>query len=135
MKTDILIIGAGLAGLRLAELCEAQGQKVVIVEKQSHIGGKIRTDKVNGYMLDHGFQVLLPHYPAAKRCFDYDSLELCYFDRAATLVTDTDTWCMSSPFHHPIKTAQNFGKVCGFYRDIFKMSKDLLSQKSLDPIK
>ncbi|MFP4636302.1 MAG: NAD(P)/FAD-dependent oxidoreductase [Nitriliruptoraceae bacterium] len=73
---DVVIVGAGLAGLSCALTLRAAGREVVVLEAADAVGGRIRTDVVDGYRLDRGFQVLLTGYPAARRWFDLDALDL-----------------------------------------------------------
>jgi len=76
---DVLVVGAGLAGLTCALTLRAAGREVVVLEAADGVGGRIRTEVVDGYRLDRGFQVLLTGYPAARRWFDYDALDLQAF--------------------------------------------------------
>ena len=62
----IHIIGAGVSGLIAATVLEQNGFYPVIIEATDKVGGRVKTDIVNGYQLDHGFQVLLTAYPAAQ---------------------------------------------------------------------
>lgn len=76
---DVLIIGAGLAGLCCARRLHESGVRFQILEAAETIGGRVRTDHVEGFLLDHGFQVLLTAYPEAQRMLDYTALELRSF--------------------------------------------------------
>ena len=76
---DVVIVGAGLAGLTCALTLRAAGRDVVVLEAGDGVGGRIRTDVVDGYRMDRGFQVLLTGYPAARRWFDLDALDLRAF--------------------------------------------------------
>jgi phytoene dehydrogenase-like protein len=76
---DVLIVGAGLAGLCCARELQAKGVSFQILEASDGIGGRVRTDTVDGFLLDRGFQVLLTAYPEAKRALDYARLELKAF--------------------------------------------------------
>lgn len=76
---DVVIVGAGLAGLSCALTLRAAGREVVVLEAADAVGGRIRTDVVDGYRLDRGFQVLLTGYPAARRWFDLEALDLQAF--------------------------------------------------------
>jgi phytoene dehydrogenase-like protein len=76
---DVLIVGAGLAGLCCARELQANGISFQILEASDGIGGRVRTDAVDGFLLDRGFQVLLTAYPEAKRVLDYSRLELKAF--------------------------------------------------------
>ena len=77
-KSDykIHIIGAGVSGLIAAQVLENYGYKPTVIEATDTIGGRVKSDVVNGYILDHGFQVLLNGYPAAKKYLNYADLEL-----------------------------------------------------------
>jgi phytoene dehydrogenase-like protein len=73
---DVLIVGAGLAGLCCARLLHEKGITFQILEAADGIGGRVRTDEVDGFLLDRGFQVLLTAYPEAKQVLDYSRLDL-----------------------------------------------------------
>ena len=60
MDVDICIIGAGVAGLSAAKLLYEKGYSIYVAEAQEKVGGRIQTDWINGYLCDHGFQVILP---------------------------------------------------------------------------
>jgi len=76
---DVVIIGAGLAGLACARDLVAAGLSVKVLEAADAPGGRVRTDLVEGFRLDRGFQVLLTEYPEARRVLDYDALQLKNF--------------------------------------------------------
>src|ERR1700675_1071986 len=78
-SSDVLIIGAGLAGLCCARQLHDAGVTFQIIEASDGIGGRIRTDEVDGFLLDRGFQVLLTAYPEAQRTLDYSALDLKAF--------------------------------------------------------
>ncbi|MGB2627746.1 MAG: NAD(P)/FAD-dependent oxidoreductase [Candidatus Acidiferrum sp.] len=80
---DVLIVGAGLAGLCCALELHEKGVSFQILEATDAIGGRIRTDEVDGFLLDRGFQVLLTAYPEAKRFLDYPRLDLRPFKHGA----------------------------------------------------
>ena len=80
MKKKVAILGAGLAGLNCAKNLEEDSTiSIDLFEKESSIGGRIKTDEVDGFLLDHGFQVFLPNYPEAKEAFNYEKLSLNKF--------------------------------------------------------
>lgn len=78
-STRIAIIGAGISGLTAAITLEKEGYSPVIYERTDRAGGRVKTDIVDGYQLDHGFQVLLDAYPMAQKYLDYPALELQKF--------------------------------------------------------
>ena len=62
-KYDVIVVGAGLAGLRAAGVLEARGLSVVILEKRATVGGRMASHRVDGFVLDEGFQLINPAYP------------------------------------------------------------------------
>lgn len=84
-SADVIIIGAGLAGLCCALRLRDAGVACTVLEASSDVGGRVWTDKVDGYTLDRGFQVLLTSYPECKRLLDYDALRLGRFSAGAII--------------------------------------------------
>jgi phytoene dehydrogenase-like protein len=76
---EVVVVGAGLAGLTCALRLQQAGRDVTVLEASDGVGGRIRTDVVDGFRLDRGFQVLLTGYPAAARWFDLEALDLRAF--------------------------------------------------------
>ena len=76
---DVLVVGAGLAGLACARVLARAGLRFEILEASDAAGGRVRTDTVEGFRLDRGFQVLLTAYPEAQAVLDYPSLRLHAF--------------------------------------------------------
>lgn len=85
-ESDVLIIGAGLAGLSAAVMVQRAGFDVTVVEGLSHVGGRVRTEVRDGLRMDVGFQVLNPAYAAAKELLNYDALSLRSFSPGIRLV-------------------------------------------------
>jgi len=78
-RPDVLIVGAGLAGLCAARRLHEAGVSFQILEGSDGIGGRVRTDQMDGFLLDRGFQVLLTAYPEARAVLDYAALDLKKF--------------------------------------------------------
>lgn len=79
METDVVVVGAGLAGLECARTVAEAGVSVRVLEAADTVGGRIRTDHVDGFTLDRGFQLLNPAYPAVAERVDVDALDLQSF--------------------------------------------------------
>ncbi|MFZ9421934.1 MAG: FAD-dependent oxidoreductase, partial [Ilumatobacteraceae bacterium] len=85
-RVDVAIVGAGLAGLAAARHLHAKSFTVALLEAQDDVGGRVRTDLVDGFRLDRGFQILLTAYPELKRQVDLDALDLHNFDPGALVM-------------------------------------------------
>jgi phytoene dehydrogenase-like protein len=81
-----IIVGAGLAGLVAARTLYRAGWEVVVLEASDGIGGRVRTEVVDGFKLDRGFQMLFTAYPAVHRQLDLKALKLRRFDVGAVVV-------------------------------------------------
>lgn len=88
MNPDVLIVGAGVSGLVAAVELKRRGFEVQVLEASDDVGGRVRTDEVDGFLLDRGFQVLLTAYPEARRCLNYPSLDLRDFEPGAIVRCD-----------------------------------------------
>ena len=98
---DVVIVGAGLAGLTCARRLQAGGAACVVLEGSDAVGGRVRTDGVAGYRLDRGFQVLLTAYPAAQKWLDYGPLELKKFSAGARVWCEGRMHRVSDPWREP----------------------------------
>ena len=80
---EVVVVGAGLAGLACARHLSAAGLEVTVLEASDAVGGRIRTDVVDGMLLDRGFQVHNTGYPEAQRVLDHEALQLRSFAAGA----------------------------------------------------
>lgn len=65
----MIVVGAGLSGLAASRRLQAAGRSVTVLEASDGAGGRVRTDTVDGWLLDRGFQVFDTGYPEPKRLF------------------------------------------------------------------
>ncbi len=98
---DVLVVGAGLAGLACARELEARGFTVRVLEAGDAVGGRIRTDHVDGFTLDRGFQVLNTAYPELRRIVDLADLDLRAFDPTVTVEIAGRTVKIGNPLRAP----------------------------------
>ncbi len=101
--TDVLVIGAGLAGLRCAGVLAAAGRDVRVWEASDDIGGRVRTDVIDGFRCDRGFQVLNPAYPELKRAVDVEALRLQPFGPGVAVRRDRGSTVWVHPLRSPTK--------------------------------
>lgn len=99
--TDVVVVGAGLAGLRCARALVDRGHDVVVLERDDAVGGRIRTDHVDGFALDRGFQLLNPAYRAVRRWVDVDALGLQPFAAGVAARSDEGLVRLGNPLAAP----------------------------------
>ena len=105
MDGDVLVVGAGLAGLRCAAVLSEAGLETVVLEAGDAVGGRIRTDRVGGFRCDRGFQLLNPAYPAVRRVVDVDRLGLQPFTAGVACRRDTGLRVVADPRRAPGRLA------------------------------
>ncbi|GAA3811431.1 NAD(P)/FAD-dependent oxidoreductase [Nocardioides panacisoli] len=76
LERPVVVVGAGLAGLACAVRLQREGVRVLVLEAGDAIGGRVRTDVVDGFTIDRGFQVLNTAYPALRTAVDLAALDL-----------------------------------------------------------
>lgn len=101
VQCDVVVVGAGLAGLACAVPLAEAGLEVVVLESADAVGGRVRTDVVDGFRLDRGFQVLSTGYPEVRRVLDLDTLDLRRFDRAMALQVAGQQVRLADPLREP----------------------------------
>ena len=98
---DVVIVGAGLAGLVCAMDLTAAGVECRVVEASDGIGGRVRTDTVDGFLLDRGFQILLIAYPEVQARLDLDALGIGTFEPGALIRRDGAFHRVADPLRRP----------------------------------
>jgi phytoene dehydrogenase-like protein len=98
-RADVVVVGAGLAGLRAAQLLAAAGREVVVLEAADGIGGRVRTDRVDGFTLDRGFQLYNPAYPEGRLA--WPGIELRHFAPGVEVVRDGIAHPLADPRRDP----------------------------------
>jgi phytoene dehydrogenase-like protein len=101
MKTETLIIGAGLAGLTCARALREVGHDFLLVEAEGEPGGRVRTQNKAGFLLDRGFQIFLEAYPEPQRWLDYDALHLKAFYPGAQIMRAQGPVLLGDPLRKP----------------------------------
>jgi phytoene dehydrogenase-like protein len=119
---DVLIIGAGLAGLSCARKLHQAGVSFLILEASDGIGGRVRTDDVEGFQLDRGFQVLLTAYPEVKEQLNLEELALSPFDPGAMIRVEGQFFELSDPWRGGAPISMLFSPIGSFF-DKFRIAK------------
>lgn len=101
MDTDVIIIGAGLTGLRCAASLKSQGLNVTILEASETVGGRVKTENHDGFLCDVGFQLLNPAYPLAQKHLDLPRLALGQFNAGVQVRTDRGRQVIADPRRAP----------------------------------
>ena len=96
-----IVIGAGLAGLRGASDWPRRVATSWCSRRESVVGGRQRTDAVDGFLLDRGFQILNPAYPAVKRWVDVAELQLQHFPVGVRVRRESDSVELTASVRHP----------------------------------
>jgi phytoene dehydrogenase-like protein len=122
-KHEVVIVGAGLAGLTCALRLRAEGRDVLVLEASDGPGGRVRTDRVDGFLLDRGFQVLLEAYPTARKYLDYASLDLRPFNPGALIRRGGRFERISDPVRRPQDALATLAANVGGVGDKLRVAK------------
>jgi phytoene dehydrogenase-like protein len=118
---DVIIIGAGPAGLSCARRLQQSNLSVLILEAADRIGGRLKTDEVDGFLLNHGFQVLQTAYPEAQRILDYEALELKPFAPGAIIRAEGGFHRVADPRRRPKNVLTSLLAPIGTFADRLRM--------------
>ncbi|NBO26150.1 MAG: FAD-dependent oxidoreductase [Actinobacteria bacterium] len=100
-KTDVVVIGAGVAGLAAARRLSIAGREVCLIDASDDIGGRIRTDHVDGLLLDRGFQLYNPSYSEGINVLDLKALDVKSFSPGVIVSIDGRNYKMADPKREP----------------------------------
>ncbi|MEI6701574.1 MAG: FAD-dependent oxidoreductase, partial [Actinomycetota bacterium] len=125
MDTEVAIVGAGLAGLRCAQVLSASGIDVRIFEASDRVGGRVASDLVDGFIIDRGFQLLNTAYPALRRSVDLRSLDLCAFDRGVRLEHVGSRRLLLDPREGLLCGPRTIRNLPGTFREKFQLGRTL----------
>jgi len=117
----VIIVGAGLAGLACARRLLHSGIPFLILEADHRIGGRVKTDQLDGFVLNHGFQVLQTAYPEARRVLNYDRLELRPFAPGTIIRIDGRFYKIADPRRYPRGLWHTLSAPIGTIRDRLRM--------------
>ncbi len=117
MDDDVLIVGAGLSGLCCGLRLQQSNVRFHILEAADGVGGRVRTDTVEGFQLDRGFQVFLTAYPEAKKLLDYNALDLRSFEPGALVRYGGAFHRLTDPWRRPVQGLRSVFSPIGTFMD------------------
>ncbi len=137
-EIDVLIVGGGLAGLACAAELMKRNKSFRVLEASSEVGGRVKTDLVDGFRLDRGFQVFLTAYPEAQNVLDYSSLNFKKFKSGALIRFGGEFCRISDVVRHPGDLPGNLFskaasisdklKIASLRSEVAKLTIDEISQ-------
>ncbi len=125
-----------MAGLTCAVYLKQAGIDALLLEASDGVGGRVRTDVVDGFRLDRGFQILLTAYPEAKRLLNYAALDLQAF-RSGALIHHREPnapaeWLkLLNPFQEPLSVFQTLASPVGTFADKLRIVELIRRTQSL----
>ena len=119
----VMIVGGGLAGLCCGRRLFQCGVPFRILEASDAVGGRVRTDVVDGFRLDRGFQIYLTAYPEGRRVLDYDALDLQPFTRGAMVWLGRGFHRVADPRTAPLSAVGSVFNSVGTVVDKFRVAK------------
>ena len=129
----VIIIGAGLSGLSCAHYLDKTKYDIKVFESSSSPGGRAKSENIDGYICDVGFQVLLNNYDEVKNLGVYNKLDLCYFDSGSLIYNDGKIRKLYNPIRHPFKFLSSDLPKIVTIKDIKSVFKILFRNSSKSP--
>lgn len=122
-QVKTIVVGAGISGLRCALELHRQGHDFLLIESEDGVGGKMRTDVIDGFRLDRGFHVLQTAYPEAAGVVDFEQLELRTLEPGA-IIRYRERWVrMSDPWRRPQHAWRTLFNPIGTITDRWKLMR------------
>lgn len=132
---SIVIVGGGIAGLQAAQILQSKGLDFILIEKSMSLGGRVQSEEFQGYILDHGFQVLQTAYPEVQRSLQLSKWDLSYFQSGAYVFNEGKFKPFLNPLKSPLLFLKNITAAGATIFDFLKLAWIWLkTQGSISPI-
>tara|TARA_B100000900_G_scaffold81101_1_gene65360 strand:+ start:1911 stop:3161 length:1251 start_codon:yes stop_codon:yes gene_type:complete len=133
---EVVVIGAGIAGLRCAIELQSKGIQTIVLDASDRVGGRMKTDFHDGFRLDRGFQVLLTAYDECSSVLDYDTLKLGAFEPGALVWTGSRMEKLVDPWRRPRQLLTAALSPVGSFQDKLRVGglREKLRRKAVSAI-
>ena len=128
--TDVVIVGGGLAGLSCAQDLTRAGVECTVLEASDGVGGRVRTDVVDGFRLDRGFQILLTAYPQVQQRLDLEVLDVHHFEPGALVRVRDRFHRVSDPLRRPLESVRTLSAPIGSLADKLRLVRLVLDVRT-----
>ncbi len=126
---DVIIIGAGLAGLRAAQVLNEAGRSVVLLDSSDRVGGRLRSHVTDGFVIDEGFQLINPAYPELVASSALEGFDLRRFAPVLRW-SDGDAWFeLGDPRHAPWGVASALARRHVAWGDAVKLLRLMIEMR------
>ncbi len=98
---QVVVVGAGLAGLTAARYLQSAGIDVLVLEASDRVGGRVTSDVIDGFILDRGFQVINPAYPEIVALNLLNGLNFCAITPALRISREAGDLIVGDPRKNP----------------------------------
>jgi phytoene dehydrogenase-like protein len=129
-RTDVVIVGGGLAGLCCAQDLTRAGIECTVLEASDGVGGRVRTDVVDGFQLDRGFQILLTAYPQVQQRLDLEALDVHHFEPGALVRVHDRFHRVSDPLRRPRESVRTLNAPIGSLADKLRLVRLVLDVRT-----
>jgi len=96
-SSDVLIIGAGLAGLSAAITLQEAGRDVRVIDSSDRPGGRVTSDIIDGFICDRGFQLINSQYPALQALDVIKEIDFIPAPRVIEVALGSDRRALGDP--------------------------------------
>ena len=133
VSAPVIVVGAGLAGLACAQRLNQAGVAVQILEASDAVGGRVRTDMLDGFRCDRGFQLLNPAYPVLDRVLDPAELDLRAFGAGIVVAHGSQRSVLADPRRLPARLPATLAAPLGSVAEKLRFAR--WAGRSLRPIR